>query len=303
MSVKLMKGLDPNNITFVELQKKNKYPWWENLKRDKDISIQIRRENYIDVYRNGGAIIRNLRYGGEAFAAEIHSEYIPIKKENENKGYVGLTLNTKGVMFKETIKPMDFSQFDKPELKAVKHWIETRYDPKTEKAIQFKFATKDPCIIDTEFQFNKSRIDLVRLDTSTNKIVFIEIKTIGDPWLFSGLEDSDNIFHQLNKYHEIARDNKKVLLIYFEKVLQIKKDLGLSVPLVQKWSDWDVEPYPLLAFGDCPQKWIEGKNTKMIDDKIRTVACGAYYYQNPDTLDLKPKRKHPRRHYFKEKTS
>jgi hypothetical protein len=212
MSVELMEKLEPKDATFNELMNGN-YPWWENLKKDEDISIQIRKENYIDVYYNGGAILKKLKYNktDKTFYAEIHIEYIPLKKE---KDYIGLTLNEKGVNFKEPKKNqskksqdiknknigpmvMAFSQFNESELKAVKNKVKIHFDAKTEKAIQFKYATSDPCIIDAEFQFNeddeKSRIDLVRLDTSIKKIVLIEVKTIDDGRLFFEQEDTRGI--------------------------------------------------------------------------------------------------------------
>jgi hypothetical protein len=312
MSLSLMEKLRRDNVTFVELKNGN-YPWWKNLKNDlknnNDISIQIRKGNYIDVYHNGGAILSRLKYNKKQkeFTAHIHLNYIPINKNKEEE-YTGLTLNAECVKFTKTIELMAFSKFNESVLKAVKQRIKTRFDSKTEKAIQYKFATNDPCIIDTEFQFNEveeeSRIDLVRLDTREKKIVLIELKTIDDSRLFLEKEDPKGIFCQLKKYHEIARDNKEALRNYYEKVLQIKDDLGLPVPSIPNLtlSGWDVEPYPLLAFGDCTPEWIKYYRDG-INDKIKTVAYGAYYYKKPYTLDLKPPKTDPGRQYFqKDKT-
>ncbi|MCL1932074.1 MAG: DUF4263 domain-containing protein [Treponema sp.] len=292
-------NLDPSNKTFDEL-KTGKYPWWENLKKNEKISIQIRQGNTIDVYYNGGAILSQLRYdvSKKIFAAQIHPKYIPL--ENDAR-YQSLSLTQNGVEFPKQIKTMDFSQFEDEKLKAVMDRIEKYYGTESEKAIQFKFIAKDTFIIDAELQTEKhGRIDLVRLDESVKKIVLIEVKTMADPRLFveSG-KGKENIHDQLKKYHEFAVDYQDNILVYYEKVLQIKNDLGLTKPDVKKLkiNNWKVECKPLLVFGDCEKAWIK-KYADDIDKKIKTVAYGAFYFREPIyTLDLNPKSKKGR-HFF-----
>jgi len=279
--------LNPSDKTFIELQT-GKYLWWDNLKKNKNISIQIRKKNKIDVYYNGGAILGELVYDDQkkAFSARIHPKYIPLKNDNE---YMSLTLNNNGVKIANSFEPMGFSNFESDKLKLIMARVKKYYDSESEKAIQYDFATRDSCIIDAEFQFDKLRIDLVRLDVVSKKIVFIEIKTIYDSRLFSDPEDDPkNIFHQLKKYHEFANTNKKALLDYYGKVLQIKNNLGIAKPPIKDLTldGWQIEPRPLLAFGDCTQKWID-KNAYNIDEKIKSVAYGAYYFgDSKPSLDL-----------------
>jgi hypothetical protein len=283
MSVELMKKLNPDDATFVELKKKGKYPWWENLKKDEeDISIQIRKDNYIDVYRNGGAILKGLKYNTreETFTAKIHSKYIPLKND-----YVGLTLNAKGIEFTEKIEPMDFLQFNEPELKAVKQRVKDRFKSETEKAIQYKFATSDSYIIDTEFEMEREdlRIDLIRLDTTVKKIVLIEVKRMGDSRLFApSSPGKENVYDQLKKYRDFAVKHKKDILAYYSKVLKIKNNLEIAKPELKELtlsSEWEVVEKPLLLFGDCNQNWIDGNEGK-IKKKIEDVAYGTYYFGN-----------------------
>jgi hypothetical protein len=285
MSKSFGTNLNPSDKTFVEL-KSGKYPWWDNLKKNENIFIQVRQSNNIDVYYNGGAILSQLQYADrkKMFIAQIHHKYIPL----ENKAiYQSLSLTPNGVEFPKEIKTMDLSQFEDKKLKAVMDLIKKYYDTESEKAIQFEFIANDPFIIDAELQTEKhGRIDLVRLDESVKKIVLIEVKTMGDSRLYTESKakskskyPKENIEDQLKKYHEFTVDNQDSILDYYIKVLQIKNDLGITEPVVKKLkiNDWKVECKPLLVFGDCEQAWID-KYAEGIDKKIKKVAYGAYYF-------------------------
>lgn len=275
--------------TFVELQK-GIYPWWDNLKANKDISIQIRKENTIDVYFNGGTLLQTLKYNAreKGFTAKIHPKYIPLANE---KTYQSLLLSANGIEFTGKVEPMGFSQLDAKPLKAITDRIKERFDSKSEKAIQYKFATTDPYIIDTEFQWEDDlRIDLVRLDAETKKLALVEIKTIGDPRLFPDrAKGREDIHDQLKKYYEFAKQNAVFLLDYYAQILRIKINLGIITnPAVKKLTldGWQVEEKPLLAFGDCTQQWINN-NAADIDARIKDVAYGAYYFGDTSpSLDL-----------------
>jgi len=309
MSKSFDTNLDPADKTFTELKsglKTGKYPWWNYLKENKDISIQIRKENTIDVYYNGGAVLKELKYNNEkkTFTASIHPKYIPLKSEDE---YIPLTLSSKGVEFTEKIDLMELAQLEETQLKAVTKRIKKYHDSVHEKAIQYKFANNDPYIIDTEFQAKGTesqakkpglRIDLVRLDKNKEKIVLIEVKRMGDERLFADPKENkkakENIYDQLKKYHEFAVDYQESIRAYYIKVLKIKNDLEISKPEVKEidLTDWQVETKPLLVFGDCTQDWID-KKAAIINGKIKSVAYGVYYSGSPKCpLDLiaKPKR-------------
>jgi len=284
--------LNPEANTFTELKNK-KYPWWDNLKKNKDISIQIRKDNTIDVYYNGGAILRGLKYDEQkkVFKAEIHPKYIPLKDENN---YKSLTLSSNGVEFTGEIAKLD--HLEDAILKAITERIKKYFDSESEKAIQYEFAKNDSYIIDTEFQHNESRIDLIRLDDTVKKIVLIEVKTMGDPRLYieskKNKDDKENIYDQLKKYKEFAENYSESIHEYYKKVLKIKNDLGITKGGVSKLSinEWEVERKPLLIFGDCKQKWISN-NKDDINNKIKDVAYGVYYYgSTKSSLALKQKK-------------
>jgi hypothetical protein len=71
--------------------------------------------------------------------------------------------------------------------------------------------------------------------------------------------------------------------------LQVKINLGLFKEPKFSLDGWQVEPRPLLLFGDCSQKWIDD-NADGIDKKIKDVASGAYYFGGTTySLDILPK--------------
>ncbi len=70
-----MDKLDVGNKLFLEL-KSNPPTWWENLLRDEDLYIEIRKDNYIDVYFNGGGIIRKLKFTRGEYSGSIHFKYL-----------------------------------------------------------------------------------------------------------------------------------------------------------------------------------------------------------------------------------
>jgi len=303
------KILNPSDETFNELKTGN-YPWWDNLKKNENISIQIRKDNTIDVYYNGGAILSNLKYDKKIkeFTASIHSKFIPLKKETGKNPNQLLSLSSNGVSFSKEIETMEFLQFEKKELTKIINRINQYNDAKSEKGIQFKFIANDPFIIDAEFQFgNTLRFDLVRLDKKEKKIVFIEVKTMGDPRLFVEKKNkkekkaaSEDINSQLKNYYDFAEANTDSIRDYYKKVLLIKNDLKLTKPEVKGLSldEWDVELKPLLVFGDCEKEWIK-TNSDKIYQKIKDVAYGTYYFAKPEySLDLIPTSNH-NRHVYK----
>jgi hypothetical protein len=292
--MELMEKLNPKDATFVELKMGN-YPWWDNLKKNNDISIQIRKGNTIDVYYNGGAILRELKFDTtkRSFTASIHPKYIPLHDESN---YQFLKLDSDGVKFTGNIDRLALSQLGNTELKAITNRIKRYFGTESEKSIQYNFAVNDSYIIDTEFQMGreKLRIDLIRLDKSVKKIVFIEVKTMRDPRLFlPSLPKKENVQDQLKKYMEFAVKHRNDILAYYSKVLRIKNDLGITKPELKKLTldEWEVKEKPLLLFGDCEESWIKGKAAE-INKKIKDVACGAYYFCDTTcNLDLIPKTK------------
>ena len=282
-----MKTINPDARLFVSLEK-NPPVWWENLKNDKEIVIEIRSDkskSYIDCYYNGGCILGRLDCDSKGnFKGKIHYKYIPITF-NRNNDYINYDFsNNNQEINYNNIKPgiTNVNNFDKKILSLIKKQVEKYYPNDSEKGYQYKFIQKDPYFIDSEFQYNgfcgrDLRIDLVRIDSRAKQIVFIELKKIGSKDLFNG-----GIEGQLNLYKCFINNFGLELREYYLDLIQAKKKLGLLSKEVLEilgpdFSFCGVTKKPLLIIAGCTQKWIKN-NAEDINNRIKDYALGCYYF-------------------------
>ncbi len=281
--------LNPTAKIFKELKKGN-FKWWDAIRNDKKLSVQIRKDNTIDVYYRGGCILGGITIANGIITAKIHPKYIPF---SDNKTPRKLILNADGMDFKQgqDMSLLSFGNFE--HIKSIKEILDVYYPESSEKSIQYNFATKDANNLDTEFGFSgmkKTRNDLVRADDSIRKIVFIEVKTIADKNLLIDSSDPKSIYSQLKKYYDFVSSNSAALLDYYKKVLQIKNELGINkLSDLKNLDNYSVEEKPLLLFGDCNMEWFNN-NAEKLNEKIKNFACAVFYYGNTNSsLDIKQK--------------
>jgi hypothetical protein len=279
--------LDINHKLFEQLNKI--YPiWWRNIKGDKDLYIDVRKDNYINVYYNGGSIMK-LSYA-RGFKAEMHFEYIPLKTQRNYVSYEFMNddveLNTKG------IEILTMHNFNAEHLKALKKRISKFNPSSSEKGIQGDFVIKNSGFLDTEFQYDNNRIDLVWIDAMTKTIYFIELKTKDDSRLsldnnHHGNDGAERIDAQLRKYGSFINDHYDDLLDYYMNIFMIKKKLGILKGELNELKSLDafrIEKRPILLIGDCTQSWIE-RNYSEINSGIKDIAFGCFY-QGKTTRDF-----------------
>lgn len=273
-----MNKLDTKNKLFLELE--NKKPnWWQNIISVDGIYIDIRKDNYIDVYFNGGSIIKELKFDGKKFSGSINYKYLLSDKSEYIKYDFSLP---KVRLAQNATNLLAFIDFEQEGIKRIKDNILKYYPVSSEKGIQAQFVNKAGYFLDTEFAYNykntKLRIDLVWIDVVNKKIVFVELKTMGDSRLYT-----NEIKDQLAKYNVFAERYETDILEYYQKVFEIKKKLNIlpdKLQSVNSLENFQLEKKPLLLFGDCEQSWIN-INAKIINDKIKNVAVGAYYFGEP----------------------
>ncbi len=272
--------------------------WWKNLVADNDIYIDIRKDNYISVYYNGGSIMQ-LSFKRK-LTAQIHFEYIPIaSKEN----LVEFEFFDEAIEInKSKIEILPLHNFDKKSLTSLKNRIKKFNPSSSEKAIQADFVKNNAAFIDTEFSYENSRIDLVWIDRKEKKIFFVELKTIGDERLYIGEEiraNVETIDEQLKKYNKLVSKYKSDLIIYYSKLFKIKKDLGLlknDLEDLETLDGFDIEERPILLVGDCTKKWIKD-NSEDINSYIKDKAF-ACFYQGRTTRKFSIPKKSQRNKYI-----
>ena len=254
--------------------------WWNNLKADPDIYIDIRKGNYLNVYHNGGSIMR-LR-GTKEYKAEIHIEYIPLSRASN---YHSLTFHDGGIRLDE-LQTIAIDNFAKEPLSRIKKRIQKFYPNSSEKGIQGRYVITgnnsskgDGFFLDTEMQYENGRIDLVWLDIKTKKIAFVELKTIGDERLYiEKNQKQETIDLQLSKYHDFARENRNALIEYYDKVYRIKKRLGFlpGFAIDESIGSFGLIEKPILLIGDCTRIWIK-KNAEDLNRQLENIAFGCLY--------------------------
>jgi len=243
--------------------------WWQILKNDIEVYFEIRKDDTIDIYYNGGCIIGGLSIDNSGrFIWETHAKYLT---PNSNE-YIKNTNNI-------SIQLIDTNNIDDIILKSIKNNIKNSYSDDSEKGIQGAFiCQKESCFIDSEFAFNdekKKRIDMVWIDIKFKEICFVELKLPSNKELFDG-----SITKQLEKYKQFAEQENNNLLEYYKSLFNIKKHLCILPKGLEKLDSIDnytLRTKPLLLICKCKQEWIN-KRSEEIERFVNGLAWGVYYF-------------------------
>ena len=270
-----MKNLKLDHKLFKQLESQGP-EWWRNILDDGKFYIDIRKDNYIDIYYNGGSIIRELRYVKGNFTGKVNYKYL-LPEEGE---YIEYDFSSgRASLAKREVSLMPLNAFNENTLKRIKANISAHYSAMSEKGTQARLVLNPGKFLDTEFAYRINnvsiRIDLTWLDFQNKKIQFVELKTMLDNRLMN-----EKINKQLSDYHEFARTYNSETVEYYNKIFELKKRLNIlpeKLNGVSSISDFKLETKPLLIVGNCSQKWIDSKAPK-VNSRIKDVAVGAYYF-------------------------
>ena len=205
---------------------KNKKPiWWEYCKQDKSFYIELRKDNQVNVYFEGGSIIR-VHYCSRRKELQTFTHYKYLGIKDKTKTYVNCakTIDKQIGNIVEGIK---------------KHYSQKNGCDKSswsEKYIQGQLIINNRDIhLDSEFAYidgdRDVRIDLVKCVNGI--VVFVELKRIDDGRMLKKTDDSPEIVFQMKSYADFITKYKEQILTYYQKVYDIKKELGLPVPRVR----------------------------------------------------------------------
>lgn len=209
--------LNPNAPLFSEL-KSGKYAWWENIKQNRDLYIEIRKDNNINVYFQGGSVVK-LHYCSKhkKIQAFTHRKYL----YGNGTGYAECSLDNDLETIINNIPNMYSGKkgYEKENL--------------SEKYIQSQYIINyHSNYIDSEFAYKDNlfdiRVDLIKC--INGELQFVELKTIDDNRMLKRNDDNPEVVKQVKAYKEFIQKYKEEIIEYYKKIWSIKNNLGLIIP-------------------------------------------------------------------------
>ncbi|HBN05617.1 MAG TPA: hypothetical protein DD434_07485 [Bacteroidales bacterium] len=234
------------NSKLFEFIEKEQPIWWNNIISDQELYVELRKDNYINVYYYGGCVAKI--WFDKDIKAETHYKYL--KQTDSNKIYVDCLIELESKIEIDKIK------------KRIKEVYLKEENKLKEKEIQGRliFSSRNK-YIDSEFAYNKDnklRFDLVSLENGV--ITYVELKLIGDKRLTHKKDNQLEIITQMNKYSEFIEDYKDEIIPYYQKLLSVKKRLSIINEIPQITS---VNPEPLLLIYNSYTKLSKGKQDRI----------------------------------------
>ncbi len=256
MIATLNANLNPDAEIYKELGKQPK--WWQKLLSIKGVYVEIRKDDIVDVYYEGGRMAE-LRYKNKKLVATCHPKYLG-----------------KDVPEGTTVKYEDCLEQLKKNPESIVKNIKDIYSQKgkmnnediREKKIQGDMiCSHTPIYLDSEFahRYEEGSQQTIRFDLVTvrnNELLFIELKRIKDNRLLNKDDDKPKILEQMDKYKRFIESNKDKLLEYYKVLYGIKKSLGLPVPEceIEKLS---ICEKPHLIIRDTYENYTSGRSERI----------------------------------------
>ena len=253
--------LKPEAKIFQELKKNPS--WWARFKNDSSLYIEIRKDNQVNVYFEGGSVAR-IHYCSKHKKLQVftHHKYLNLPAPSKSNAYIECS----GIIDEPKETNSEILVCDKviervKTCYSQKHAINGIVDKEkwSEKFIQGTLITQSSDFhLDSEFAYNdatdKNRIDLIRCDKGV--ITFVELKRIADGRMLHKTDESPEIVDQMNRYKDFITKYSVELLAYYQKIYDVKAELGLPVPQIRPSS---INPEPHLLVFDNWTKETTGR--------------------------------------------
>ena len=253
--------LKPEAKIFQELKKNPS--WWVRFKNDSSLYIEIRKDNQVNVYFEGGSVAR-IHYCSKHKKLQVftHHKYLNLPAPSKRNAYIECS----GIIDEPKETNSEILVCDKviervKTCYSQKHAINGIVDKEkwSEKFIQGTLITQSSDFhLDSEFAYNdatdKNRIDLIRCDNGV--ITFVELKRIADGRMLHKTDESPEIVDQMNRYKDFITKYSVELLAYYQKLYDVKAELGLPVPQIRPSS---INPEPHLLIFDNWTKETTGR--------------------------------------------
>lgn len=253
--------LKPEAKIFQELKKNPS--WWARFKNDSSLYIEIRKDNQVNVYFEGGSVAR-IHYCSKHKKLQVftHHKYLNLPAPSKSNAYIECS----GIIDEPKETNSEILVCDKviervKTCYSQKHAINGIVDKEkwSEKFILGTLITQSSDFhLDSEFAYNdatdKNRIDLIRCDKGV--ITFVELKRIADGRMLHKTDESPEIVDQMNRYKDFITKYSVELLAYYQKLYDVKAELGLPVPQIRPSS---INPEPHLLIFDNWTKETTGR--------------------------------------------
>ena len=200
---KFNRGIRNNKFVAALNKEYAKNTWWRKIADDPQLFIGI-RENYLNVYFNGGSVLELKHVKGE-FTGKVHFKYlVNLTRKNTKSSYV----NFKNGAF-DRVELMDTFRDIGADIEGIKKLVSTRDRQIEEKKGVHKLLMQNKTVIDTEIQFpgdkTKRRIDFAALQRRDGevKVVFFEAKIYSNTEVHLPL-DRPAILNQVEAYRSLV---------------------------------------------------------------------------------------------------
>lgn len=226
--------------------------FWERLKQDPDIYMEIRKNNVVDAYYYG-AKIAEITYNESSGKIDAKCHRL----------YIGET-STPGNQYVSCVKHLQTSsKLNVLKKNALTYYVKTPEGEDTsEKRIQGRLRLdNDHIYIDSEFEHqlehgtkNTIRFDLVSI--KNNELRIVELKRLCDNRLLTSdiINHPPEILTQISNYEDFIATNSFALIQYYEVMATIRRQLGLSVPTgFNERKPLTINPKPLLIIKNLYQ--------------------------------------------------
>ena len=200
--------------------------WWQRLLSVKGVYVEIRKDDIVDVYYEGGRMAE-LKIKDEKITATCHPKYLGMDvPTGSNPKYVDCleVLKNNPCFITKSIQA-NYSQKEGKDDEDI-----------SEKKIQGDMICRqNPLFLDSEFahRYEIGKRQTIRFDLVTiksNQLIFIELKRIKDNRMLNKEDDEPEILKQMDKYQKFIKVNKDKLLDYYKTLYEIKSSLKLPVP-------------------------------------------------------------------------
>ena len=218
--------LKPDARIFLELEKEPH--WWKRFKEDSSLYIEIRKDNQVNVYYEGGSIAR-IHYCSKHKKLQVftHHKYLGLPAPSKSSPYIECSGFIDSCLSDvlDRVKRVYSQKNSVNGIITKENW--------SEKYIQgVMIAQSRQSYLDSEFAYNdddaNNRIDIVKCEDGI--ITFVELKRINDSRMLHETDATPEVVFQMERYRHFIEKYSSKLLGYYKKLYSIKKSLGIPVP-------------------------------------------------------------------------